>query len=135
VFSDRGEEIEQRFPLFRYVPKYTVHLKPGDVLYVPPWWWHEVTNHGETIGVPVRFLDDGGGNLPFSLLMVTMAAVSPGSVKQLLPVASQVFKRSVRRPKGLDGLYLGDELTRASHLSSRLYDRGWRRFLSEQAPA
>jgi len=40
-------------PLHR-LPRSVVRLEPGDVLYNPPWWWHEVENHGDTIGCAIR---------------------------------------------------------------------------------
>ncbi len=127
VLSDREEEVDAKYPLYRYVPKLAAQLVPGDILYVPPWWWHEVTNRSETIGVPVRLLDSGGGNLAFSLLQVSMLGVSPRSAAALLPVVRQLARRSMRQ-KSLDSLYLSDDLTRLSHASSRLYDRGWSRY-------
>jgi hypothetical protein len=37
------------------VPKYEVILEPGDLLYVPPWWWHYVKNESDfTIACAVR---------------------------------------------------------------------------------
>ncbi len=40
-------------PIWR-LPRQTVTLEPGDLLYNPPWWWHEVINHGDTIGCALR---------------------------------------------------------------------------------
>ncbi len=37
------------------IPHIDVTLDPGDVLFVPPWWWHAVSNESElTIGVANR---------------------------------------------------------------------------------
>lgn len=44
---------DPRAPIHR-MPRLTVTLDPGDLLYNPPWWWHEVTNEGETIGCALR---------------------------------------------------------------------------------
>lgn len=43
------------FPLFAYATPFEAHLRPGDILYVPPFWWHEVENLSETIAVSYRF--------------------------------------------------------------------------------
>lgn len=128
VLSEQVDEIEQQYPLYQYAPKYRASLTPGDVLYVPPWWWHEVTNRGESIGVPVRLLDSGGGNTAFSMFQVFMALVSPGSAKRVLPVAKHVLLRALRRDTDPSSLYLSDTLTRASVTSSRLHGRGWQRY-------
>ncbi len=32
----------ENFPLYRYATPIRVVLKPGDVLYLPPYWHHEV---------------------------------------------------------------------------------------------
>ena len=42
------------YPLYNLPQIYTVTLEPGDLLYNAPHWWHEVTNIGETIGMPLR---------------------------------------------------------------------------------
>ncbi len=45
----------KKFPLFAGARAYTAHLKPGDVLYVPPHVWHQVENLTDTIAVGYRF--------------------------------------------------------------------------------
>lgn len=37
------------------VPIHEVHLQAGDVLLVPPFWWHQVDNPTESIGVAMRW--------------------------------------------------------------------------------
>ena len=39
------------------IPKMTVTTKPGDILFIPPWWWHEVRAGGDdgfTLGISNR---------------------------------------------------------------------------------
>ncbi len=37
------------------VPYHEFVLEPGDGLYNPPWWWHEVINHGDfVVGYAIR---------------------------------------------------------------------------------
>lgn len=39
------------------LPRFTVTLEPGDLLYNAPWWWHEVDNLDDfTVGCAVRHL-------------------------------------------------------------------------------
>ncbi|MEL6342153.1 MAG: cupin-like domain-containing protein [Myxococcota bacterium] len=50
--EERGEQ-----SVISCLPRYEVVLEPGDLLYNPPWWWHEVDNLDEfTIGVALRHL-------------------------------------------------------------------------------
>lgn len=49
------QNTENGFPLFPYIDRYRVTLGPGDLLVSPEYWWHEVQNHGATIGVANRF--------------------------------------------------------------------------------
>lgn len=45
----------ERYPLFEKATPIEAHLKPGDVLYVPPHVWHHVVNLTDTIAVGYRF--------------------------------------------------------------------------------
>tara|TARA_B100001109_G_C18859103_1_gene473140 strand:+ start:898 stop:1959 length:1062 start_codon:yes stop_codon:yes gene_type:complete len=47
---------EAPYGLFKYIDSYSVHLKPGDVLWNPPFYWHAVKNVGDSIGVGYRWL-------------------------------------------------------------------------------
>ena len=57
-FAISGYDIEdnrQVAKLNDVIPKYEVILEPGDMLYIPPWWWHYVHNETNfTIGCAVR---------------------------------------------------------------------------------
>jgi hypoxia-inducible factor 1-alpha inhibitor (HIF hydroxylase) len=39
------------YPRFSEAKGVTVILEPGDVLYLPPYWWHHVESLTETIGI------------------------------------------------------------------------------------
>ncbi|WP_059514421.1 cupin-like domain-containing protein [Burkholderia singularis] len=42
---ESNEVIARRgFPLYQYMPKYKTHVSAGDILVLPPWWWHTVSN-------------------------------------------------------------------------------------------
>ena len=43
------------YHLFKYIDMYSVHLKPGDVFYNPPYYWHAVQNATDSIGVGYRW--------------------------------------------------------------------------------
>lgn len=57
------------YPLYDKVAKYCITLEPGDILYIPSLWWHEVKNIDLTVGVPLR-LWGGGKNDLFLLLTI-----------------------------------------------------------------
>lgn len=52
VISRRG------FPLYKYMPKYHARVEKGDILYLPNYWWHTVSNvpGSHTISVTFRTL-------------------------------------------------------------------------------
>ena len=53
-FPDQSDPSVYR--LYKYCPRYSVHLKPGDVLFDPPWWWHTVENKTPTsVAVATRW--------------------------------------------------------------------------------
>ena len=41
----------------KYIDKWECILKPGDILYNPPSWWHHVTNMSDSIGVGFRWFN------------------------------------------------------------------------------
>lgn len=47
----------EAFPAFEHIDGYVVDLEPGDVLYNPPFMWHQVENPGPSIGVAYRYSD------------------------------------------------------------------------------
>ncbi len=60
-----------QYPLYAKVRKYVATLGPGEILWNPSWWWHEVTSLEPTIGVPLRTAVGGGyNNLFYSVLAV-----------------------------------------------------------------
>jgi hypothetical protein len=50
----------EAYPLFAYCPLYHVDLGPGDVLMVPPWWWHCVQNRSDTSVAVANRMHTGG---------------------------------------------------------------------------
>ncbi len=47
------------YELLKYMDGYEVNLKPGDVLWNPPFYWHTVKNETDSIGVGYRWFDIG----------------------------------------------------------------------------
>lgn len=45
----------EKYPLLKHARLFEAHLKPGDVMYIPPHVWHQVENIGPTIAVGYRF--------------------------------------------------------------------------------
>lgn len=45
------------YELYKYIDGYEVHLKPGDILWNPPFYWHVVHNATDSIGVGYRWFD------------------------------------------------------------------------------
>lgn len=46
---------ETPYTLFKYIDSYEAHLKPGDILFNPPHYWHAVSNLTDSIGVGYRW--------------------------------------------------------------------------------
>ena len=63
VITKKQEKDPSHYPLYNYIPKYTVQLSAGDILFNPPWWWHEVSNLSESIGMPLRVPTGGSFQL------------------------------------------------------------------------
>ena len=55
-FNPFEPDYAKPYNLYEYIDSYSVLLKPGDVLWNPPYYWHAVKNHGKSIGVGYRWL-------------------------------------------------------------------------------
>jgi hypothetical protein len=55
-FNPFNPDYEKPYELFKYVDRYDFILKPGDILWNPPFWWHSVVNLSDSIGVGYRWL-------------------------------------------------------------------------------
>lgn len=77
LYPDQFEE--KTFPGMRYAPYYEGIVEPGDVMFVPPWWWHAIKNTtkksvgvasrwhtGGTIGNGFVFTEEDYGVLPYA---------------------------------------------------------------------
>ncbi len=57
-FSKHIPDIENsENKIARFATKYEVILEPGDVLVVPPFYWHYIENKTDSIGVAYKFAD------------------------------------------------------------------------------
>lgn len=78
---------QHRFPLYEKIPKYEAILAPGEILFNPPWWWHEVTNLSMAIGCPLRTMAGGANNHFFNAL----SALSPFGLKYMIRAGANAF--------------------------------------------
>lgn len=60
----RGDDPHDALPLYRYCPRFTVDLEPGDCLLVPPLWYHCIKNlTSRTLAASVRWLPHQRGEV------------------------------------------------------------------------
>jgi hypothetical protein len=83
-------------PSIQKLTRYTVTLRPGDVLINPPWFWHAVENtlsgdqEGLIVGVPTRYLVDSAWPaikndwfLTFNSFLVARTQLEGGSLMNI----------------------------------------------------
>lgn len=46
---------DSNYPLLKYARKFDITLESGDILWFPPWMWHQVENETATIGTAFKF--------------------------------------------------------------------------------
>jgi hypothetical protein len=67
-----------RFPLFKHARVMVAHLKPGDVMYIPPHVWHQVENLTDTIAVGYRFSSlKAALNSSFTFTLLRILSTNP----------------------------------------------------------
>lgn len=56
VFDPFNPVYDGPFEAYRYIDRFEAELQPGDVMWVPPLFWHAVQNETDSIGVGYRWL-------------------------------------------------------------------------------
>lgn len=74
----------EAYPLARYAKGYDVTLEPGDVLHVPPFYWHHVDTLSDSISLGLRWYDFQVSNRVSSFQnLLSMIATNPPMLKAL----------------------------------------------------
>lgn len=55
-FDPFNPNYDSPYTLYQYIDSFEANLKPGDVLWNPPYFWHAVRNEGNAIGVGYRWI-------------------------------------------------------------------------------
>ncbi len=104
VFTDTDgyENLVTDHPFLADVPFYTYILEPGDVLYNPSFWWHNVRNHSDfNVGCAVRYeakhVDSGSWTLSICCLII---ATIKNPKKSILPQMVRILRGNVESKKG-----------------------------------
>lgn len=67
------------YPEYQYIDRYETTIKPGDILWNPPYYWHEVVNVTDSIGIGYKWfsLSLNVGISPFYALLDLFAKNPP----------------------------------------------------------
>ena len=65
-FDRKEQRVEalRKFPKFEEATRYRALLRPGDVLYIPPFWWHEVLSLENALSVTFPWDLEGNEEIP-----------------------------------------------------------------------
>jgi hypothetical protein len=101
LFSNVIPGDDRLFPLFQKTPQLHVTLEPGDFLYNPAYWWHEVANVGETIGAALRVVAEGafGHFVVLDKFLLATSFLNPTMLKSNINMTLNHFMPSRRRDK------------------------------------
>ncbi|WP_335136723.1 cupin-like domain-containing protein [Nostoc sp.] len=71
----------EKFPLYAKAKPVEVILEPGEIIYIPPNWWHQVKNLENSIGMGNLFVNESNSELVFQ------SFIEKGDIKAyLLPL-------------------------------------------------
>lgn len=59
AFNPFEPDYNKPYSAFKYIDGISVHLKPGDIFFNPPHFWHAVKNPTNSIGVGYRWISPG----------------------------------------------------------------------------
>ena len=109
---------EPRARLFQYCPHHEVTLEPGDVLFIPPYYWHNVTNlDARTLAVATRWADQKDhSNYWLDALSEDQIKSNTEKIKREQPTTSESLMKEMTM-----------NFERSSHQSSRAdLDQIWK---------
>lgn len=120
---------EKAYPLFKYVPRFSIVLEPGDLMFNPPWWWHCIKNVSEvTVGVATRW--HGGAGVGYNL----MNTEEDYDVSPLFSLCNLLGYKSVRWTQGIlhdpspkydEHTTLREKGTRYAHVQNYMAKQGY----------
>lgn len=111
VITSQQAKDSSQYPLYEKIPKFRAKVSPGDILYNPPWWWHEVSNLSESIGVAMR-VPSLGGLHSNGLLFNCLAFASPSVIEFLIAKTKSQILHPGKRFMDLDDSDLKKSLKR-----------------------
>ena len=88
-FNPFNPDYESPYNLYELIDRYTTVLKPGDILYNPPQWWHAVQNNSVSIGVAYRWVSP-------------IAALKSTFLYSFLDLLELPFNKEIRKNLGKD---------------------------------
>lgn len=76
TFDPFTTDFDPPYHLYEYLDVLKVHLKPGDIFYNPPHYWHAVQNPSDSIGIGYRWLSSSLSfkSAPFYTLLDLISA-------------------------------------------------------------
>lgn len=101
--ADCGDFDRRKFPLMAGATRYVAHLYPGDILYVPSYWWHSVTSIGRNIAVSLTRTDRRSQLRAFIKLVHNHALpLSDGLRAEMLAMIDQPVQTARRVQRALE---------------------------------
>lgn len=105
--DDFYETMTKHHEYFHKIPVYKVVLEPGDILYNPPWWWHDVRNVTDfTMGCASRWVDN---KMSFKRIAGNSPTLFMGQMMELIknPKKSPYYKvrKESQAEKFIDSIF------------------------------
>jgi len=108
----------QRFPSFNNITAYTVTLEPGDVLYLPPFWFHRVIAEELSISVST-WCDSEEIQLYYDAIQKVALPFEENWSKQQFAIGLKVFIEEITsrfNDSSLSGMRIARELVEQRYI-------------------
>ena len=94
---EENDVINRRgFPLYKYMPKYSAIVEPGDILVMPHFWWHMVNNLNNEPSISLSFRTIAEPNM-YSPMFNFLRSIDPEGrrVKQKVLKHGRLFDEDI----------------------------------------